>query len=258
MLVKIIILILFSFFLSCKDDTTTTNPIAAALTGSNNPYSPTIYSIDPKIGNPAFLTPNFLIFPGASYESTLVTIKGKNFVPSIIGNTILFDDVIAIPEYANEQEIRVRVPSGAKSGVLSVSNNGGVCYSLDKKSGFNCEGEDFYVNCYAPFQNIYGSEISIPTGTMQTIAYNKVTTRAFRSDLLYTNPYTNETSANTINIRCTTLARVLSFSQSCVPTEHQVDGNSITFNPVLSVNSKYFTIQYFITAGGGECIIRVN
>ena len=246
------------FLFSCKDDTTTTNPYLSALVGGKTPYSPTIYSIEPKRGNPSFTTPSFVGVPGPSYEATLVTIRGKNFVPYQFGNTVLFDNVQAIPEFANEQEIRVRVPSGAKTGVLSIANNGGACTSFDKKSGFNCEGEDFYIDCYGPYKNMHGVEVAIPTVSIQTLTFNNITTKAIRSDLFYTNPYNNETATNTINIRCTTLARVVSFSQSCVATEHQVNGNSVVFNPVLSINSKYFTIQYFVTAGFGECIIRVN
>lgn len=258
MLARILFLLLLSLFLNCKNDTTKTNPYAAFLVGGRTPYSPTIYSIDPKRGNPAFTTPSAPGFIGNNYLPTVVTIKGKNFIPSTTGNTVLFNGTQATVDYATDQELRMKVPDGAISGVLSVSNNGGVCNGADKKSGTNCEGQDFFVDCYGAFNNLYGAETAIASGTSQTIPYEGITTKAFRSDLLYTNPYTNDIAGNKISIRCVTITRVLLFSQSCVPTEYTVNGSNLVLNPVISVNSKFYTIQYLLTATKGDCTIRVN
>lgn len=256
---RIVLLLLISFFIYCRNDTTKSNPYIATLLGGRTPYSPTIYSIEPRRGNPAFTTPNALgIFLSASYDATLVTIKGKNFIPSTTGNTVIFNDVQATVDFATPTELIVKVPNDAKSGVLSVSNNGGVCNSTDKKTGINCEGQDFFIDCYGPFQNIYGAETSIPTGTNYSFTLSKMATKVFRSDLLYTDPTTNNISGNSITIICTTLSRVLLFSQSCVPTEYTVDGTSLVLNPTISINSKFYTIQYQVTAGKGTCTIRVN
>jgi IPT/TIG domain len=258
MTVRILFFILLSFFSNCKKDTTKSNPYAALLLGGKTPYSPTIYSIDPKRGNPSFTTPSSIGVIGTTYPATLVTIKGKNFIPSTTGNSVSFNGTPAAVEYATDQELRARVPIGAMSGVLSVSNNGGVCSSLDKKSGTNCEGQDFFVDCYGAYKNLYGAETAINTGTSQTISYDSLTTKAFRSDLLYTAPNSTDTAGNTINIRCASIVHVLLFSQACVPTEYTVNGTSLILNPVISVNSKFYTIQYILTATKGDCVIRVN
>ena len=105
-------------------------------------------------------------------------------------------------------------------------------------------------------QNLYGAETAISSGTSQTITYDNLTTKAFRSDLLFTNPATSDIAGNTINIRCANIVHVLLFSQSCVPTEYTVNGTSLVLNPVISVNSKFYTIQYVITATKGDCVIR--
>ncbi len=258
MLVRISFLILCCLFYSCKKDTTKTNPYAALLIGGKTAFSPTIYSIDPKRGNPTFTTPTSVGVTGTTYLATAVTIKGKNFIPSTTGNTVLFNGTQATVDFATDQELRVKVPDGAMSGVLSVANNGGVCNSLDKKSGTNCEGQDFFIDCYGAYKNLYGAETAISSGTSQTITYDSVTTKAFRSDLLYTNPTSNDIAGNTINIRCASIVHVLLFSQACVPTEYTVNGSNLVLNPVISINSKYYTIQYIVTATKGDCVVRVN
>ena len=258
MLVRILFFILLSLFFNCKKDTTKTNPYAALLVGGKTPYSPTIYSVDPKRGNPGFTTPSSIGVAGTTYPATVVTIKGKNFIPSTTGNVVAFNGTPAAVDYATDQELRVKVPNGAMTGVLSVSNNGGVCSSPDKKSGTNCEGQDFYVDCYGAYKNLYGAETAISSGTSQTITYDNLTTKAFRSDLLFTNPTTSDIAGNTINIRCANIVHVLLFSQSCVPTEYTVNGTSLVLNAVISINSRFYTIQYVITATKGDCVIRVN
>ncbi len=258
MLARIFFLILIAFFYNCKNDTTKTNPYTAFLIGGKTPYSPTIYSIDPRRGNPAFTTPSSVGVTGANYLATAVTIKGKNFIPSTTGNSVLFNGTPATVDYATDQELRVKVPDGAMSGVMSVSTNGGVCNSLDKKSGPNCEGQDFFVDCYGAYKNQFGAETAIDSGTSKTITYDSITTKAYRSDLLFTNPTTNDIAGNKLTIRCASIVHVLLFSQSCVPTEYNVNGDTLVLNPVISVNSRFYTIQYNITATKGDCVIRVN
>lgn len=256
--VKILLLLLIGFFYSCKDDTTKTDPYISYLIGGRTPYSPTIYNIEPKRGNPGFTTQNSYGFIGATFDPTIVTISGKNFIADKLGNTVLFNDIQAQVESATETEIKVKVPQGAISGVLTVSNLGGSCNSFDKKSGYNCQGQDFFIDCYGAYKGIYGAETSVGTGTNKTVTYTGIGTKAFRSDLLPTDPYTKETALNKIAITCATLTSVLVFSSSCVPTEYTADGTSLVFNPIIPINSKFFTVQYLLTAGKGDCTIRVN
>ena len=258
MLAKILFVLLITFFYSCKDDTTTTNPYIAYLIGGKTPYSPTIYNIEPKRGNPNFTTPPSFGFVQATFDPTIVTITGKNFIPSTTGNTVLFNDVQAQVDFATETELKVKVPQGAISGVLSVSNNGGSCNSFDKKSGVNCEGQDFFIDCYGAYKGIYGAETAVGTGTNKTITYTGIGTKAFRSDLLYTDPYTNDGALNKISVTCATLTSVLVFSSSCVPSEFSADGTTLVFNPTIPINSKFYTVQYLLTAGKGDCTITVN
>lgn len=257
MRVLILFFILSFGFFHCKHDTTKSNPYTALLIGQS-PYSPKIYSVDPKRGNPAFTTPSAIGFIGATYNPTTVTIKGKNFIPSTTGNTVMFNGAQATVDLATTEQLIFKVPSGAISGPITVSNNGGACSNADKKSGNNCDGDDYYIDCYNAFNSQFGAETSIPTGTSQTITYDSITTKAFRSDLKYTSPYTTDTAQNTITIRCANYTRVLLFSQACVPTEYTANGSNLVINPVITINSSFYTIQYLLTATKGDCTIKVN
>ncbi|HMW04219.1 MAG TPA: IPT/TIG domain-containing protein [Leptospiraceae bacterium] len=257
MRVKILFFILIIGIFHCKKDTAKTNPYASLLIGQSL-YSPQIFSVDPKRGNPPFTTPSSVGFIGASYNATTINIKGKNFIASTTGNTVSINGIQAIVDYAGTDQLTFKVPSGASTGPITVANNGGACSNADRKSGINCDGDDFYIDCYGAFNNQFGSETAVGTGTSQTVTYDSLTTKAFRSDLIFTNPYSTDTAQNTITIRCANFTRVLLFSPSCVPTEYTANGSNIVINPVISINSRFYTIQYLLTATKGDCTIRVN
>jgi hypothetical protein len=251
---KLLLLLLFT--LTCKNETNKTNPYLSLLIGGKTPYSPEIYSMVPRKGNPSFTSPSIFGFGGGQFKETSILITGKNFVPSNSGNTILFNGTTALVDSATPTELRIRVPNGATSGPLSVANQGGTCNSIDKRSGPNCVSLDFYIDCYSPYNNIYGAEVSISTGTSQELVFENTSTKAIRSDLIQT--LDNSSVVNTINIQCTSLSRVLSFSQSCTPSELTINGNTLNLNPKFSIGTQFFTLQYFITAGKGTCVVRVN
>jgi hypothetical protein len=257
---KFFLIILLFHLMVCKQNTNKPNPLLSFLIGAKTPYSPSIISVEPKIGNPAFSSPStlgFLSVGASQFDATKVTIRGKNFVPSTTGNTVLFNEIPATVEKANDQELLVVVPPGASSGPLSVANNNGACNSFDKRSGPNCASQDFFVNCYLPYKGIYGAELNIPSGTNQEFTLSEAGTKAIRSDLLQTLG-SDSAAANTIRIQCATIVRVFTFSQSCVPTEFAVNGNTFVVNPILNINTKFYTIQYFVSAGKGICTVRVN
>lgn len=252
---KFLYLLLF-IFLNCKDESKPTNPFLSFLIGAPTPFSPQIQTVEPKIGNPGFVTPSVLNFGATAFPATKVIVRGKNFIASITGNTILFNGTPAAVEAAYENELRLIVPDGATTGPLSITNNGGSCNSSDKRSGPNCTSQDFFINCYQPYKNSFGAETSLQNGIAFDYTQDSIETKTFRTDLLPT--IENNTTNNTISVYCATLQRVLLFSESCAPREFIANGNNLVLNPNIPINSKSYTIQFFVTSGKGSCRIKVN
>lgn len=247
-----ILYLIFIFIINCKDESKPVNPVLSFLIGAPTPFSPQIQSISPKIGNPGFVTPSVLNFGATAFPATKVVVRGKNFVPNLLGNTVLFNETPASVEAAYENELRLIVPDGASSGPLSIANNGGSCNSPDKRTGQNCISQDFFMNCYLPYNNSFGAETNLQTGIPFDYSHDGFETKAFRADLLPSN------SNNTISFYCATLQRILLFSQSCIPTEFIANGSNLVLNPTLKFNSKFYTTQFFVTSGKGSCRIKVN
>lgn len=246
-LVSTIFTVAFLLVLSCstgKEEDKTSKDAVSSLLGINTTYSPVIYSVDPKIGNPAFAA------SGLTFPATKVTINGKNFDPSLIGNIVRFNKVNAAVEYADAKKIIAVVPDGSTTGILSITSLGGSCNSPDGRSGWNCATSDFYVNCYSPYQSKYGAENEISSGSSATISFTEAAQpKAFRSDLL--------PGQNNILIGCLSLVQVVYFGTDCRAITHQVGGATYLLSPIINITGPY-TVQYQITAGKGDCTIKVN
>ncbi len=251
-----LIYLFFLIFLECKDESKPTSPLLSFLVGAPTPFSPQIQSVEPKIGNPGFTTPSVLNFGAATFPATKVIVRGRNFMASTTGNTILFNGTPATVEAAYENELRLIVPDGATSGPLSITNNGGRCNSSDKRTGPNCTSQDFFINCYLPYKNSFGAETNLQNGIAFDYTQDSIETKTFRTDLLST--IDNNIANNTISIYCASLQRVLLFSETCSPREFISNGSNLVLNPNISINSKSYTIQFFVTSGKGSCRIKVN
>ncbi|MDX1959965.1 MAG: IPT/TIG domain-containing protein [Leptospiraceae bacterium] len=236
--------VVFVFFFSCKGDDTSQREILSFLLGlPSSSYNLAITNVVPKFGSPKQSTTLFGEFP-----ATKVTISGRNFslVPS--ENIVRFNGVQSVVDFSSTTEIRTTVPTNASTGVLSVSKIDGNCSSLDKKSGYNCSGTEFYLNCYSSYNSIYGEQNLLTVNKKETFVYDGYSTKAFRVDL------TNRT--HTINIICKNLTSVKTFSNTCVPTDVIQDGSTFLSNPTVNVSGGY-TLEFFVSTLKSDCTILV-
>jgi uncharacterized protein YggT (Ycf19 family) len=245
-------LLLVFLIISCKSDKNpSNNPILSILVGAQTPYSPVITSISPQIGNPVFTAGL------ETFAATEVTINGRNFVQGLSSNSLTFyntqgtSSVAAGITYADTTKIVAKVPNGAVSGFVTVTNNGGACTSLDRKSGPNCTSTNFYVSCYQPYLNRYGEENRIDNLKQTDFEFTSNTTLAFRTDF----PGTGSNTVQIICIKSPVLVKY--FSPSCSSTDVISNGSTIVFNPTFSVTGPY-TVQYFVTAQKGTCTFKTN
>ncbi len=189
----------FSCIKSSSED-----PLAALLTSP-----PVITSVTPQIGTPEQRNAN------AFYSATEVVIKGENFG---IDPVIRFNETVATITLNLGTELYTRVPNGTYSGFITVSKSGGSCLP-NTKSGVNCAGTEFFVDCYSVTNKQYGPEIEIKQGQGISVEYKGNETKAFRTDTLL--------SARNLTIGCESVVTVRVFNRSCQATDYEFQNNHI-------------------------------
>jgi len=207
--------------------------------GSNSALSglvaspPVLASASPQIGSPAQNNLN------SAYPATIVTIIGSNFGT----DTVVRFNSLPAPILANTgTEITTTVPDGTVTGVLSVSKSGGSC-TPGQKTGVNCAGLDFFVDCYSVTNKQYGDELEIPSGNSKRITFLGVQTKAFRSSVLK--------APGNITIGCDSVVTVRVFSKSCVATDQ-----ILVKDPTIPIPADTAT-QFYVTAGNSTCTIGI-
>ena len=235
---KKLLILLVLFLFKCESKSSSSNNL---LTVSVLSY-PVITTLEPRYVNPSF-TINKVTYPASS-----LTITGRNFSAVPAENTVLFNGIPASVVSSTTTEIVANVPNGTYSGVITVAKSGGVCNSLDKKSGINCGGADLYVNCYLPFKSEYGSEILLNSSSQNSISFTEsVGTKAFRVDLLG--------GTRQITLNCPNNMNVTMFSKTCSPTITNDVTPSSTI-PQFSISGGY-TLQFFVTTQKGNCTFTI-
>ncbi|MEM7184658.1 MAG: hypothetical protein AAF518_27430 [Spirochaetota bacterium] len=214
-----------------------------------------------------------------TFVPSLVLIKGNEFDKNPENHTVsigsvqaeVFTDINSIynlneyfeyqpvvDKYELEKDILIKVPSGVETDLLTVQKAGGVCDSLDKKSGKDCSATEIYLDCYAAYNNRYGEENVVDFNNSIEVNYEGLEIKAFKTKLFENLPAENQ---NTLNISCSTIFSLKQFSRSCVPTDYTVDGSNLLSAPIsipISIEAnKPWTIQYLITAGKGNCKVNI-
>lgn len=235
-------LVLVLAFLFCKGDKNPYNDTLSILLGISPKYSPTITDIQPRKLNPEIRSSS------AYHPPSQVIIRGRNFSFVPYENLVLFNDIPANVISSTDQEIITLVPNGVKSGLLSVSRFGGVCNSLDKKSGINCSATEYYVDCYKPYNNIYKEEILLQFGKLNKIEYTTSGTNAYRVDL--------PPGEYKLNIFCASQVIVQYFTATCEAIDVFNDNTNLLLNPTIPVSGGY-TLQFFVSASKGTCNIGI-
>nr|WP_233440845.1 hypothetical protein [Leptospira biflexa] len=209
----------FSCIKSSSED-----PLAALLTSP-----PVISSVTPQIGTPTQNNSN------AFYTATEVIIKGENFG---LEPVVRFNDTVATLSLNLGTELYTKVPDGTYSGYITVSKSGGSCLP-NSKSGVNCSGMEFFVDCYSVTNKQYGPEIELKQGQGISVEYDGNETKAFRTDTLL--------SERNLTISCESVVTVRVFSRSCQATDYVLQNN-----PIIPFPSGVAT-QFYITAESATC-----
>lgn len=204
------------------------DPLLAALASP-----PSIFTVTPQIGTP---TQNNL---NAVYPATDVVIKGENFGLDAV---VRFNEIQATIKANLGTELHTTVPDGAYSGVITVSKSGGSCLP-GLKTGTNCIGTDFFVDCYAVTNKQYGDEIEIKQGQSQNITFDGIQTKAFRSNVI--------TGSASITIGCDSIVTLRVFSRSCQATDYILQKD-----PTVAIPGGIST-QFYLTAGSATCGISI-
>lgn len=231
------ILVLFNF-VYCESNSNNTNVLASSVL-----TYPVVTSLEPRSVNSAF-TLNGVLYPA----STLL-IRGRNFSANANENTVQFNGTSGVVTASTTTELTVTVPAGVYSGVVTVSKLGGLCTSLDKKSGINCGGTDIYVSCYAPFKDNYGSQVLLEANKANKVTFTEspLQTKSFRVDLL--------AGLRTLTLNCPTNMNVTTFSKVCSPTYTASVTPSIS-TPQISIEGGY-TMEFFVTTQPGDCTFTI-
>ncbi|TGN17136.1 LIC10067 family putative lipoprotein [Leptospira idonii] len=211
----------------CKTQSSV-DPLAALLV---NP--PTISSVTPQIGTPAQNNLN------AAYGATEVTIKGENFG---LDATVRFNEIQATIIANLGTELHTLVPDGTYSGYVTVSKSGGSCFS-GQKTGINCVGTEFFVDCYAVTNKQYGEETEIKQGESKSITFDGVETKAFRTNVI--------TGSASITIGCDSIVTLRVFNRSCQATDYILQKD-----PTVVIPGGIST-QFYLTAGSSTCGITI-
>ncbi|MCW7488167.1 LIC10067 family putative lipoprotein [Leptospira meyeri] len=212
---------------SCKTSSNE-DPLASLLTSP-----PVVSSVTPQIGTPAQNNLN------ATYAATEVVIKGENFG---IDPVIRFNDVVATISLNTGTELYTRVPDGAFSGFITVSKSGGSCLP-NSKTGVNCAGMEYFIDCYTVANKQYGSEIELKQGHSLSIEFDGQETKAFHTDTLL--------SSRNLTIGCESTVTVRVFDRSCRATDYVLQND-----PVIPFPAGVAT-QFYLTAQSATCSLAL-
>jgi hypothetical protein len=236
------LVLLVTIVLNCKSDKNEYNDLLSIASGLSPAYQATITNLSVRKGSPRIQTSY------ADFPATKVIITGRNFSYIPTDLSVTFNNVPAPIEYSSDTQIFTSVPTGASSGLLKVVKSGGNCYSLDGKSGFNCSALEFYIDCYASSNKIFGEETSLTPGVLNTVTFDDTGIKPFRVDL----PPGNFT----LNVTCNSTVGIQTYSNSCVATTQTVNGSSVLFNPQLPIIGGY-TVQFLMYSIKGNCKIGI-
>jgi hypothetical protein len=234
-IIKIIVLTLFIInnTSNCSNDSSNNNALAALATSS-----PIITELNPTRVHPT------IVYGNVSYPSKEMKILGRNFSLLPTDLQVKFGIVPSTILSSTESEILVKVPDEISTGILTVSKSGGVCNSADGKSGINCGGRQYYVDCYEGINKPHSEEILLTVGKIEKITYNKTEFKAFKSEL---NP-----TPKTVQIRCPEKVSIAYFNKQCKPDETLKD----VTNPQWNIEGG-FTHQFLMFTTSGECDIFI-
>ncbi|TGL39099.1 LIC10067 family putative lipoprotein [Leptospira perdikensis] len=200
------------------------DPLAALLTSP-----PVVSSVTPQIGTPAQNNLN------ATYSATEVVIKGENFGLEPI---VRFNDTVATITLNIGTELYTKVPDGAYSGFITVSKSGGSCLP-NSKTGVNCAGMEYFIDCYAVTNKQYGSEIELKQGQSLSVEFDGNETKAFHTDTLL--------ATRNLTIGCESVVTVRVFNRSCQATDYVLQND-----PIIPFPAGVAT-QFYITAESATC-----
>ncbi|TGL86809.1 hypothetical protein EHQ68_16095 [Leptospira congkakensis] len=213
----------FSCISSSSED-----PLAALLTSP-----PVVSSVTPQIGTPAQNNSNAL------YSATEVVIKGENFG---IEPVVRFNDILAAVTLNTGTELYTKVPDGAYSGFITVSKSGGSCLP-NSKTGVNCAGMEYFIDCYAVTNKQYGPEIELKQGQSLSVEFDGQETKAFHTDTLL--------SSRTLTIGCQSTVTVRVFDRSCKATDYVLQNDPAIPFPVGVAT------QFYLTANAATCSLAL-
>lgn len=189
--------------------------------------------------NPSFGTPRQL--GERPYPPTVIRALGRNLADpqvSFFFNTIPAPILLRLPN-----EVQVEVPDGTTSGFFTAIKGSGLC-PADTKQSSTCSRLPFFVDCYSPYNEEFGKEISIQPGESKKISYKGIETKAFRANL--TNSFSVATK---VQISCPGPVTVRVFSSSC-----EVQDFILVREPEFPLGDSRI-VQFLVTAGESDCTI---
>ena len=120
-------------------------------------------------GAPAPYILSFDPLKGGGLDNVTVTIKGVNFSTTPASNTVKFNGVAATVTEAKERELKVKVPSGATTGKITVEVGGVVATSA---SDFSAPAPT--ISGVTPGFSIVGGTVVITGTNFNTTAANNI------------------------------------------------------------------------------------
>lgn len=234
---KFVYFLVFLIFLGCETKSENSNQLALlTLT------YPVITSVEPRAVNSSFSLKE------VNYPASTAKILGRNFSTNLSENVVAFNGISASVTASTSTELTVTVPSGVYSGIVTVSKSGGVCDSLDKKSGINCGGADIFVSCYGAFKEEYGVQVLIETNKSNKVTFSKspLDTKAFRVEL--------PSGLRTFTLTCPTQMDITTFSKICAPKFSS--GVQPSSSPQITLEGGY-TAEFLVTTQPGECTFTI-
>lgn len=233
-----IYIICLLIFLGCESDSNNSNFLLAstALT------YPQITSLEPRSVNSPFSV------NGTNYSASTLLIQGRNFSANLLENTVAFNGIPGVITASTTTELTVTVPSGVSSGVITVSKSGGICDSIDKKSGINCGGADIFVSCYGAYKGEFGSQILLESNKTNSITFSNspIGTKAFRVDLA--------SGLRSFTLNCPTSMDITTFSKKCEPSYNA--GVQPGSTPQITLEGGY-TAEFLVSTQPGDCTFSI-
>ncbi|WCL50114.1 LIC10067 family putative lipoprotein [Leptospira sp. GIMC2001] len=227
--IAFIIFLLFGLFANIQCHEEGSEDATAGLLGLDPPR---ISSISPRVGTPTQTGGD------RPYSATNVTISGFNF--GLTDTKIYFNGVEAPVFYNIGTEIATSVPDGATTGSLSIVRPGGQCIPFSN-TGFNCASEDFFVDCYSPYANEFGTELQVDQTESLDIEFDGNQTKAIRIEV--------PTGQANVTINCESIVSVKYFSPSCAVSELL-----LVTNPTIPItNARIMQMQ--LTASSATCSV---